>query len=128
MPGCFGPCKGFTAFKWVQHCNSAQIQERTCQLIGGHGSLSIKLQQFLASLKSTAQDCPNGQTRSSSHLKKILIIAGPNGAGKTTFARDFLPAEAQTLRFINAESTNASPQAKALPSKPPYQVRATCEK
>ena len=36
-------------------------------------------------------------------LKKILIIAGPNGAGKTTFARDFLPAEAQTLRFINAD-------------------------
>jgi predicted ABC-type ATPase len=29
-------------------------------------------------------------------LKKIIIIAGPNGAGKTTFARDFLPAEAQT--------------------------------
>ncbi|MBU6224624.1 MAG: hypothetical protein KGP13_07305 [Burkholderiales bacterium] len=26
---------------------------------------------------------------------------GPNGASKTTFARDFLPAEAQTLRFIN---------------------------
>jgi predicted ABC-type ATPase len=37
-------------------------------------------------------------------LKKIIIIAGPNGAGKTTFARDFLPDEAQTLRFINADS------------------------
>jgi len=36
-------------------------------------------------------------------LKKIIIIAGPNGAGKTTFARDFLPAEAKTLRFINAD-------------------------
>jgi predicted ABC-type ATPase len=36
-------------------------------------------------------------------LKKIIIIAGPNGAGKTTFARDFLPAEAHTLRFINAD-------------------------
>ena len=36
-------------------------------------------------------------------LKKIIIIAGPNGADKTTFARDFLPAEAQTLRFINAD-------------------------
>jgi predicted ABC-type ATPase len=36
-------------------------------------------------------------------LKKIIIIAGPNGAGKTTFARDFLPGEAQTLRFINAD-------------------------
>ena len=32
--------------------------------------------------------------------KKILIIAGPNGAGKTTFARSFLPAEAEVLRFI----------------------------
>ena len=36
------------------------------------------------------------------NLKKI-IIAGPNGAGKTTFARNFLPAEAKTLRFINAD-------------------------
>jgi predicted ABC-type ATPase len=36
-------------------------------------------------------------------LKKIIIIAGPNGEGKTTFARDFLPAEAQTLTFINAD-------------------------
>jgi predicted ABC-type ATPase len=36
-------------------------------------------------------------------LKKIIIIAGPNGAGKTTFARHFLPAEAKTLRFINAD-------------------------
>lgn len=35
--------------------------------------------------------------------KKILILAGPNGAGKTTFARTFLPAEAQLLRFINAD-------------------------
>lgn len=35
--------------------------------------------------------------------KKIIIIAGPNGAGKTTFARAFLPAEAQCLRFINAD-------------------------
>ena len=35
--------------------------------------------------------------------KKIIIIAGPNGAGKTTFARSFLPEEAQTLRFINAD-------------------------
>ena len=37
------------------------------------------------------------------NLKKIIIIAGPNGAGKTTFARDFLPTEARTLRFINAD-------------------------
>ena len=37
------------------------------------------------------------------NLKKIIIIAGPNGAGKTTFARDFLPVEAKTLRFINAD-------------------------
>lgn len=36
-------------------------------------------------------------------MKKIIIIAGPHGAGKTTVARDFLPAEAQTLRSINAD-------------------------
>lgn len=35
--------------------------------------------------------------------QRILIIAGPNGAGKTTFARAFLPAEADLLRFINAD-------------------------
>jgi len=35
--------------------------------------------------------------------RKIIIIAGPNGAGKTTFARNFLPYEAHTLRFINAD-------------------------
>jgi len=35
--------------------------------------------------------------------KKIIIIVGPNGAGKTTFARAFLPHEAHTLRFINAD-------------------------
>ncbi len=35
--------------------------------------------------------------------KKVIIIAGPNGAGKTTFARSFLPEEAQTLRFLNAD-------------------------
>ena len=36
-------------------------------------------------------------------MKKIIIIAGPNGAGKTTFAKDFLPVEANTLNFINAD-------------------------
>ena len=36
-------------------------------------------------------------------LKKIIIISRPNGACKTTFARDFLPLEAQTLRFVNAD-------------------------
>jgi predicted ABC-type ATPase len=35
--------------------------------------------------------------------KKIIIIAGPNGAGKTTFAKSFLPKEANTFRFINAD-------------------------
>ena len=34
---------------------------------------------------------------------EIVGFLGPNGAGKTTFARDFLPAEAQTLKFINAD-------------------------
>jgi predicted ABC-type ATPase len=35
--------------------------------------------------------------------KKIIIIAGPNGSGKTTFAKNFLPQEALTFRFINAD-------------------------
>jgi len=34
---------------------------------------------------------------------RILIIAGPNGAGKTTFANEFLPAEADCPKFINAD-------------------------
>lgn len=35
--------------------------------------------------------------------KKIRIIAGPNGAGKTTFATEFLPNEADSLTFVNAD-------------------------
>lgn len=35
--------------------------------------------------------------------KRIIIIAGPNGAGKTTFAREFLPNEANTYFFVNAD-------------------------
>jgi predicted ABC-type ATPase len=38
-----------------------------------------------------------------STTKSALIIAGPNGAGKTTFAREFLPAEAGFLSFMNAD-------------------------
>lgn len=50
---------------------------------------------------------------------KIIIIAGPNGAGKTTFARDFLAAEAQCRRFINADLIAAGlspfdPEASAI--------------
>ena len=44
-----------------------------------------------------------GSRATTKRLKKIIIIAGPNGAGKTTFARDFLPQEAHTLRFVNAD-------------------------
>jgi predicted ABC-type ATPase len=36
-------------------------------------------------------------------MKKVIIIASPNGAGKTTFARNFLPKDAQTYQFINAD-------------------------
>ncbi len=36
-------------------------------------------------------------------MKQVIIIAGPNGAGKTTFAREFLPQEAATVDFINAD-------------------------
>ncbi|MDA0989991.1 MAG: zeta toxin family protein [Verrucomicrobia bacterium] len=35
--------------------------------------------------------------------KRILILAGPNGAGKTTFAHEFLPREADCMRFVNAD-------------------------
>lgn len=35
--------------------------------------------------------------------KRIIIIAGPNGAGKTTFATEYLPNEAKTPTFINAD-------------------------
>ena len=45
----------------------------------------------------------SGNKAEAGKSKKILIIAGPNGAGKTTFARSFLPAEAEVLRFINAD-------------------------
>lgn len=55
---------------------------------------SIGWQILLSSIESPKREL---------NLKKIIIIAGPNGAGKTTFARNFLPAEAQTLRFINAD-------------------------
>ncbi|MDZ3797858.1 MAG: zeta toxin family protein [Xanthomonadales bacterium] len=34
---------------------------------------------------------------------QIFIIAGPNGAGKTTFAREYLPNEAATPMFVNAD-------------------------
>jgi predicted ABC-type ATPase len=36
-------------------------------------------------------------------MPRVIIIAGPNGAGKTTFAREFLPNEAATLQFVNAD-------------------------
>ncbi len=36
-------------------------------------------------------------------MKQAVIIAGPNGAGKTTFAEEFLPKEAATVNFINAD-------------------------
>ena len=49
---------------------------------------------------STGPICSPG---SRAKFEKIIIIAGPYGACKTTFARDFLPAEAQTLNFINAD-------------------------
>ena len=39
--------------------------------------------------------------------KRIIIIAGPNGAGKTTFATEYLPNEADTPTFINADMITA---------------------
>ncbi|MCY4094290.1 MAG: zeta toxin family protein [Gammaproteobacteria bacterium] len=34
---------------------------------------------------------------------RVLIIAGPNGAGKTTFATEYLLADANIPRFVNAD-------------------------
>jgi predicted ABC-type ATPase len=36
-------------------------------------------------------------------MKQVVIIARPNGAGKTTFAQEYLPQEAATVNFINAD-------------------------
>ncbi|MCI5150934.1 MAG: hypothetical protein D3916_16385, partial [Candidatus Electrothrix sp. MAN1_4] len=36
-------------------------------------------------------------------MKQCILIAGPNGSGKTTFANEFLPCEAQTINFFNAD-------------------------
>jgi len=36
-------------------------------------------------------------------MPRCLIIAGPNGAGKTTFALNYLLAEADIKRFLNAD-------------------------
>ena len=37
------------------------------------------------------------------HTKRIVIIAGPNGAGKTTFAREYLPTDVELPNFVNAD-------------------------
>ncbi len=34
---------------------------------------------------------------------RIVILAGPNGAGESTFARQFLPHEADSPAFVNAD-------------------------
>ena len=34
---------------------------------------------------------------------RCIVIAGPNGAGKTTFARDYLPAVAGLIHFVNVD-------------------------
>ena len=36
-------------------------------------------------------------------MPTLIVIGGPNGAGKTTFAREFLPNEANCLRFLNSD-------------------------
>ncbi len=34
---------------------------------------------------------------------RCIVIGGPNGAGKTTFARDYLPAIARLIHFVNVD-------------------------
>lgn len=65
---------------------------------GEYGSedVPVKLLSFLVSTGYV-------NSQAGKDVEKIIIIAGPNGSGKTTFAWDFLPREAQTLRFINAD-------------------------
>lgn len=38
-----------------------------------------------------------------SRQPRLFVIAGPNGSGKTTFAQEYLPREAGTIRFVNAD-------------------------
>ncbi len=47
---------------------------------------------------------------------RLFVIAGPNGAGKTTFAQEYLPREAGTIRFVNADliAAGLSPLAPGL--------------
>ncbi|MBK1791525.1 AAA family ATPase [Persicirhabdus sediminis] len=33
----------------------------------------------------------------------LFLIGGPNGSGKTTFAKEYLPNEANCLRFLNSD-------------------------
>jgi predicted ABC-type ATPase len=50
---------------------------------------------------------------------RLIVIAGCNGAGKTTFAKEFLPNEANCLRFLNADliAAGLSPLAPALAAR-----------
>lgn len=47
---------------------------------------------------------------------RCFVIAGSNGSGKTTFAREYLPREAGTARFVNADliASGLSPLAPGL--------------
>jgi predicted ABC-type ATPase len=47
---------------------------------------------------------------------RCFVIAGSNGSGKTTFAREYLPREASTARFVNADliAAGLSPLAPGL--------------
>ena len=46
---------------------------------------------------------PEGASRSQPGAPRCFVIAGPNGSGKTTFAREYLPREAGTVHFVNAD-------------------------
>ena len=60
------------------------------------------LQQVLSSLLANTAS-REIELRQIDSRPRVIMVVGVNGAGKTTFARDFLPAEAQTLTFINAD-------------------------
>jgi predicted ABC-type ATPase len=59
-------------------------------------------------------------------MPRCVVIAGPNGAGKTTFAREYLPADAGVLHFVNADliAAGLSPFRPALAAVVTYRPLA----
>jgi ABC-type cobalamin/Fe3+-siderophores transport system ATPase subunit len=50
-----------------------------------------------------AHSCYTSEMARKRRKPGCIVIAGPNGAGKTTFARDYLPAIAGLIHFVNVD-------------------------